>query len=534
MKKLILLSAIILLIPTIVFVGWFDWFKGIFNPQVEELQLAGTYIFPYQGGTGTSTTPIDLQLLLGRGNGTYYLPKLTAGTNITISTSTTALTISSTGGAGGGSNWKFLTANAITPTSTIGIIVNASSTFTGDLSVGGNLIFGLGNITFTSVGFNSMIGLQSAVTGDLYLQGDNAATAIYLSSNDVGNMAILNLSYLTANRTFAFPDIAFGTFLMATGTQNIKTSGYATSTGLNISGITGSTQCLQIDTTGNVSGTGSACGAGTGGGSNWNVTSTNFGVQSLTTTTSIPVWIQGALYASSTLTVSATTTLNNDLIIDNGAVKGSLIPYTNSTYDLGNSSKRWRYVNTYATYMKEGYLDDYITHTGDTNTTFGFISDQIYFQAGGVEMFRMYEGVTDYNQSIDLVPYSDSAYDLGTSALFFDETYTDELVLQQGTMGATAADQVRLAGLDLSAGDAGLHIMTENDTQHLIASKIGFGTTTPTSFLSITAAGFATTTVAIGSEAGAACLKLRDTDLAGWTYCRTLDGVMTCSTVPCE
>ncbi len=68
----------------------------------------------------------------------------------------------------------------------------------------------------------------------------------------------------TADKTFQFPNLT-GTFLMATGTQDILTTGYTTTTGLGITGITGSTQCLQINTNGVVSGTGSACGAGGAG-----------------------------------------------------------------------------------------------------------------------------------------------------------------------------------------------------------------------------------------------------------------------------
>lgn len=51
------------------------------------------------------------------------------------------------GVSGGGSNWKFLTANAITPTSTIGVILNASSTFLSTLTATGGFI---GNLTGTA------------------------------------------------------------------------------------------------------------------------------------------------------------------------------------------------------------------------------------------------------------------------------------------------------------------------------------------------------------------------------------------------
>jgi len=49
----------------------------------------------------------------------------------------------------------------------------------------------------------------------------------------------------------------------------------ATTTNLTISGISGSTQCLQVDTNGKVSGTGLACGSGSGGGNSKFATSSN-------------------------------------------------------------------------------------------------------------------------------------------------------------------------------------------------------------------------------------------------------------------
>lgn len=41
-------------------------------------------------------------------------------------------------GSSGGSNWSFFGGNFITPSTTVGLIVNSSSTFTGDFLVGGN------------------------------------------------------------------------------------------------------------------------------------------------------------------------------------------------------------------------------------------------------------------------------------------------------------------------------------------------------------------------------------------------------------
>ena len=79
-------------------------------------------------------------------------------------------------------NWSFATANAIRPTSTVGIIVNSSSTFTGDLTAGNNALFvddaglvGIGTTTPSS---------KLTVSGDIELGMANgrSATSTRLSS----------------------------------------------------------------------------------------------------------------------------------------------------------------------------------------------------------------------------------------------------------------------------------------------------------------------------------------------------------------
>lgn len=67
------------------------------------------------------------------------------------------------------------------------------------------------------------------------------------------------------------------------------------------------------------------------------------------------------------------------------------------------------------------------------------------------------------------------------------------------------------------------------------AGKVGIGTSTPGTSLQV-ANGTATTTVAIGSAGSSkgGCLKIRDSDDAGWTYCVVLDGTMSCGIASCE
>jgi hypothetical protein len=86
-------------------------------------------------------------------------------------------------------------------------------------------------------------------------------------------------------------------------------------------------------------------------------------------------------------------------------------------------------------------------------------------------------------------------------------------------------------------------IRTNNEDRIFIYDKnagadvrVGIGTTTPESFFHVYK-NTATTTVTVGGvdESGkGSCLKLRDSDGQGWTYCTTLDGTLSCSINSCE
>lgn len=63
--------------------------------------FAQSFLFPYQGGTGTRTVPTAGQILIGQGNGRYVPAFLTEGSNVTITVASGSITIASTGGSGG-------------------------------------------------------------------------------------------------------------------------------------------------------------------------------------------------------------------------------------------------------------------------------------------------------------------------------------------------------------------------------------------------------------------------------------------------
>ena len=113
---------------------------GAWGASNQEINLGATpALQSQQGGTGTSTTPTDGHLLCGDEIGQYGGCELVEGSNITISTTTSAdglgtITISSSGVGGTGSNWTYVSdaqLDFLTPSTTVGVIFNASTTFTG-------------------------------------------------------------------------------------------------------------------------------------------------------------------------------------------------------------------------------------------------------------------------------------------------------------------------------------------------------------------------------------------------------------------
>ena len=64
--------------------------------------------------------------------------------------------------------------------------------------------------------------------------------------------------------------------------------------------------------------------------------------------------------------------------------------------------------------------------------------------------------------------------------------------------------------------------------------NVGVGTTTPATSLVVENQGNATTTITVGKDGFAGCIKMQDTDGAGFTYLKTLNGVLTASTASCE
>ena len=143
---------------------------------------------PQQGGTGVSTIPSSGQLLIGNSSNTYTPAYLTAGTGITISTSSGAITINSTGSdsfttstfAGlTDTSWLFTSANNLisvsTSTSPSTITITATST-----------------PTFTTV---------NGVTPSSWLTGVTADSPLSGSGTSASHLIWTNPGFITATST---------------------------------------------------------------------------------------------------------------------------------------------------------------------------------------------------------------------------------------------------------------------------------------------------------------------------------------------
>lgn len=72
-----------------------------------------------------------------------------------------------------------------------------------------------------------------------------------------------------------------------------------------------------------------------------------------------------------------------------------------------------------------------------------------------------------------------------------------------------------------------------NGDNSIFMGNVGIGTTTPDTTLSVVDSA-ATTTVSIGDVGSIGCIRMRDSDDAGWSYGTILNGTMSWSTTPCE
>ena len=264
MKK-ILAILIILLAPTVLFAA------SIFTIS--------------QGGTATSTPPTAGKLFFGESGGKWSYASLTAGSNITISTTTTSITISSSAGGTGSSKWATSTNNTdIQPNDGQGLNVSASSTFSGNLFV--RSLFGASSTSLFSQGITAY-----ASSTFQNLTGRNATTTQATTTN----LAILGI---TSKLLKTSADGSIAGAVADTDYQVPLTFG---------DGLTRTSDDIDCDTaSGSVFGCLSAADWGTFNGKQAAITGPNNAIlaivgSTVTATSSQPLYI-GNLFATSTAT----------------------------------------------------------------------------------------------------------------------------------------------------------------------------------------------------------------------------------------
>src|SRR3990167_5860311 len=190
MKKLLPIIILSILIPTIAFAGfWGELWSYFSNDNLGEIVRIFTI---KQGGTNTSSTTTDGQLLIGSG-GSYKVNNLTAGSNMTITNGSGTITLASTGGGGGSTT----TIAGLKPdtdifflTSTSGINITTSSPAT--------IQFNLGIATTTQLAITSLAGqtgcLSVSATGKVATSTCSGGTGITSLGGQTGGTQTFSTS----------------------------------------------------------------------------------------------------------------------------------------------------------------------------------------------------------------------------------------------------------------------------------------------------------------------------------------------------
>lgn len=212
---------------------------GMFITLFATINVANAAVtFPVNGGTGTSTKPVYGQVLVGDNNGLYNL----------VSTSSLGITSPVTSVFG-----------------RIGVIIAQAGDYTtAQVTEVTNLYFTAARVLGTALtGFVSTTGTvtssDTVLTALEKLAGNVAAIAGYpfpLAGNATSTLTQFN-GGLTAYASSTIGD--------GTQTGGLTVNGGATTTNLIIKSITGSTQCLHVNSAGLITGTGADCGTGSGG-----------------------------------------------------------------------------------------------------------------------------------------------------------------------------------------------------------------------------------------------------------------------------
>lgn len=425
---------------------------------------------------------------------------------------------------------------------------------------GANTVIG-GNVTLSFPSQLALINASTTNLSSLCLEGCAFGSTATSSFNSAGVLTLITALAVGSGGTGA-TSLTDGYVLLGSGSGAITALDITAKGSILVGDGTTDPIALGVGTndfvltaaSGETSGLIWAAAAGGGGtGSNWTYNS-DAQLDFLTPSTTVGVIL------------NASTTINADLTITGIATTTNIIPSVDATSDLG-STPSFYYANAYIDRIRLRTTG--IGSVGTAQINAAIIIDTSERNNVGISFLQPSNsnasgifwsdsgdddvGKLTYTHSnnqfeintagntrlvIDTAtfrPGVDSGFDIGRSSTWFDEIYGDELVVNSSNgVSATAANQVRLSGLDLSAGDAGLNIRTEDDTDHLFASLVGLGTTSPATMLDVFTTGTTTITIDSNSLTQGACIKIKDFDGDGYTYLTVNNGTQTFSTISCE
>jgi len=161
------------------------WLLWLQNPSVTSISI-NVPIAPASGGTGSDTTPLEGDLLIGNGTG-YNLNKLTAGTGITIANSPGNIAISSNlgltpGTYGSASQVPVFVVNAL---GNLASVTNTTIAITSSQIIGTIAIANGGTGATTASGARTNLGLGSGLSTTI-------TTAKLTSLGSNGSMTFVN------------------------------------------------------------------------------------------------------------------------------------------------------------------------------------------------------------------------------------------------------------------------------------------------------------------------------------------------------
>mgnify|MGYP003131764262 CR=1 FL=1 len=214
-------------------------------------------------------------------------------------------------------------------------------------------------------------------------------------------------------------------------------------------------------------------------------------------------------------------------------INSSLTPTTNNTYDIGTYALSWKDIYASGT-LYLGTLDVgsvtineilnadlNVTNAGRTATTTiaaGTAGNTTSTFAGDVDIASLFLGLFEFPLDAGVV----DAFDIPISPAAANTTREGYAFLMDGYPLLTLIGQADGSGAATSTG-VGIRTQYPSSTLH-VANDYFDKANNP-----------ATSTLTIGVDnISPGCLKMQDTNRAGWTYLTVIDGVATYSQTSCE